>query len=117
MNQDVIFGINGPVVTVQNSRSFSMMEQVYVGNSRLVGEVIKISDKITTIQVYEETTGLRPGEPVYGTGAPMNILLGPGILDNIFDGIERPLKALEEADGAFIAQGSNVSLLDDKKEW
>ena len=69
MNQDVIFGINGPVVTVQNSRSFSMMEQVYVGNSRLVGEVIKISDQITTIQVYEETTGLRPGEPVYGTGA------------------------------------------------
>ena len=62
MNQDVIFGINGPVVTVQNSRSFSMMEQVYVGNSRLVGEVIKISDQITTIQVYEETTGLRPGE-------------------------------------------------------
>lgn len=88
MNQDVIFGINGPVVTVQNSRSFSMMEQVYVGNSRLVGEVIKISDQITTIQVYEETTGLRPGEPVYGTGAPMNILLGPGILDNIFDGID-----------------------------
>ena len=69
-----------------------MMEQVYVGNSRLVGEVIKISDQITTIQVYEETTGLRPGEPVYGTGAPMNILLGPGILDNIFDGIERPLQ-------------------------
>ena len=102
MNQDVIFGINGPVVTVQNSRSFSMMEQVYVGNSRLVGEVIKISDQITTIQVYEETTGLRPGEPVYGTGAPMNILLGPGILDNIFDGIERPLKALEAADGSVV---------------
>lgn len=117
MNQDVIFGINGPVVTVQNSRSFSMMEQVYVGNSRLVGEVIKISDQITTIQVYEETTGLRPGEPVYGTGAPMNILLGPGILDNIFDGIERPLKALEAADGAFIAKGTTVSLLDDQKEW
>ena len=117
MNQDVIFGINGPVVTVQNSRSFSMMEQVYVGNSRLVGEVIKISDQITTIQVYEETTGLRPGEPVYGTGAPMNILLGPGILDNIFDGIERPLKALEAADGAFIAKGTTVSFLDDQKEW
>ena len=64
MNQDVIFGINGPVVTVQNSRSFSMMEQVYVGNSRLVGEVIKISDQITTIQVYEDTDGLRIYEDV-----------------------------------------------------
>ena len=80
-----------------------------MGNSRLVGEVIKISDQITTIQVYEETTGLRPGEPVYGTGAPMNILLGPGILDNIFDGIERPLAAIAQEHGAFIASGVHVA--------
>ena len=96
MNNDVIYGINGPVVTVKRSSSFEMMEMVYVGVQRLVGEVIGITDRFTTIQVYEETTGLKPGDPVTGTGAPMNVLLGPGIIDNIFDGIERPLKAIEE---------------------
>ena len=116
-NTDVIFGINGPVVTVKASRSFSMMEMVYVGKERLVGEVIGITEQFTTIQVYEETTGLRPGEPVYGTGSPMTATLGPGILDNIFDGIERPLKAIAEESGAFIARGSNVSALDLNREW
>ncbi len=116
-NQNVIYGINGPVVTIKETRSFSMMEMVYVGNARLVGEVIGMTDKLTTIQVYEETTGLRPGEPVYGTGSPMNVTLGPGIMDNIFDGIERPLKAIEAESGAFISRGSSVSALDDKKEW
>ena len=115
--QDLIYGINGPVVTVQNSRSFSMMEMVFVGKERLVGEVIGVSDKITTIQVYEETTGLRPGEPVYGTGSPMNVTLGPGLLDNIFDGIERPLKEIAKQKGPFISRGSSVSSLDEAKEW
>lgn len=114
---DVIYGINGPVVTVRNTRSFSMMEMVYVGDSRLVGEIIGINDKLTTIQVYEETTGLKPGDPVYGTGAPMNVLLGPGIIDNIFDGIERPLKAIEETSGSFISRGASVSALNLDKEW
>ena len=92
--KDVIYGINGPVVTVRNTRSFSMMEMVYVGEQRLVGEIIGINDKFTTVQVYEETTGLKPGDPITGTGAPMNVLLGPGIIDNIFDGIERPAALL-----------------------
>ena len=90
---------------------------VHVGKQKLVGEIIGITDDITTIQVYEETTGLKPGDPVEGTGAPMNVLLGPGIIDNIFDGIERPLKAIEEEAGAFINRGSSVSALDDKKLW
>jgi V/A-type H+-transporting ATPase subunit A len=115
--QDLIYGINGPVVTVRNSRSFSMMEMVFVGNERLVGEVIGVSDKVTTIQVYEETTGLRPGEPVYGTGSPMNVTLGPGLLDNIFDGIERPLKEIAKQKGPFISRGSNVPSLDETREW
>ena len=93
------------------------MEMVHVGKQKLVGEIIGITDDITTIQVYEETTGLKPGDPVEGTGAPMNVLLGPGIIDNIFDGIERPLKAIEEEAGAFINRGSSVSALDDKKLW
>lgn len=116
-NNNVIYGINGPVVTVKNTDSFEMMEMVHVGKQKLVGEIIGITDDITTIQVYEETTGLKPGDPVEGTGAPMNVLLGPGIIDNIFDGIERPLKAIEEAAGAFINRGSSVSALDDKKLW
>lgn len=116
-NNNVIYGINGPVVTVKNTDSFEMMEMVHVGKQKLVGEIIGITDDITTIQVYEETTGLKPGDPVKGTGAPMNVLLGPGIIDNIFDGIERPLKAIEEEAGAFINRGSSVSALDDKKLW
>ena len=116
-SNNVIFGINGPVVTVKNASCFSMMEMVYVGSEKLVGEVIGITDKATTIQVYEETTGLMPGDPVTGTGAPMNVLLGPGIIDNIFDGIERPLKAIEEESGAFIKRGSSVPSLDTEKLW
>ena len=94
-----------------------MMEMVHVGKQKLVGEVIGITDDLTTIQVYEETTGLKPGDPVTGTGAPMNVLLGPGIIDNIFDGIERPLKAIEEQAGAFINRGAAVSSLDDQRLW
>ena len=116
-NNNVIYGINGPVVTVKNTDSFEMMEMVYVGEHKLVGEVIALDKDMTTVQVYEETTGLKPGDPVEGTGAPMNVLLGPGIIDNIFDGIERPLKAIEEEAGAFINRGSSVSALDDKKLW
>ena len=113
----MIYGINGPVVTVKNADSFEMMEMVHVGAQNLVGEVIGITDRLTTIQVYEETTGLKPGDPVTGTGAPMNVQLGPGILDNIFDGIERPLKAIEEQSGAFISRGASVSSLDTERLW
>ena len=117
MNNNVIYGINGPVVTVKNADCFEMMEMVHVGAQKLVGEVIGITDRLTTIQVYEETTGLKPGDPVTGTGAPMNVLLGPGILDNIFDGIERPLKAIEAQTGDFIGRGAAVSPLDEEREW
>ncbi len=117
MNNNVIYGINGPVVTVKNTDSFEMMEMVHVGKQNLVGEVIGITAALTTIQVYEETTGLKPGDPVTGTGAPMNVLLGPGIIDNIFDGIERPLKAIEAQSGAFISRGASVSPLDPDKVW
>lgn len=118
MNEkNIIYGINGPVVTVKKTKSFSMMEMVYVGSAHLIGEVIGVTDEFTTIQVYEETTGLRPGEPVTGTAGPMKVCLGPGILDNIFDGIERPLKSIEEQSGAFIARGCNVSALDQEKLW
>lgn len=117
MEKNKIFGINGPVVTVKDPTGFQMMEMVYVGKEKLVGEIIGITDDATTIQVYEETTGLKPGDPIEGTDAPMNVLLGPGIIDNIFDGIERPLAAIEKKAGAFISRGSSVSALDDQKLW
>ncbi|MBR6044851.1 MAG: V-type ATP synthase subunit A [Ruminococcus sp.] len=109
---DKIFSVNGPVVKVRASRSFSMTEMVYVGNKRLIAEVIGVNSEFTTIQVYEGTTGLRPGEPVVGTGAPMSAVLGPGIIRNIFDGIERPLRSLEAETGAFIGDGADVPTLD-----
>lgn len=94
-----------------------MLEKVYVGHKRLMGEVISISKEATTIQVYESTTGLKPGEPVEPTGSPISVTLGPGILRNIFDGIERPLKEIAKESGAFIATGSDVAPLDEEALW
>ncbi len=112
-----IYSINGPVVTVKDTSDFSMMEMVYVGEKRLMGEVIGITKDKTTIQVYESTTGLKPNEIVEGSGSLLSVTLGPGILTNIFDGIERPLKDIMATDGAFIAEGQNVSALDEEKKW
>ena len=109
---NTIFSVNGPVVKVKDTKDFSMMEMVYVGEKKLIGEVIGITEAFTTIQVYEVTTGLKVGEPVYPTGAPMCATLGPGILSNIFDGIERPLKQIADETGAFIAEGTNIPALD-----
>ena len=117
MVENEIYSINGPVVKVRNATAFSMLEKVFVGNRKLMGEVISVSREFTTIQVYESTTGLRPGEPVEGTGKPISVTLGPGILRNIFDGIERPLKEIARQSGAFIATGSNVSPLDEEARW
>lgn len=116
--QNFIYAINGPVVKVKDTKDFSMLEMVYVGHKRLIGEVIGITEKYTTIQVYETTTGLKIGEPVYTTGMPMCATLGPGIISNIFDGIERPLLKIEEVSGgAFISEGANVESLDTEKEY
>ncbi|RGH27821.1 V-type ATP synthase subunit A [Coprobacillus sp. AF02-13] len=117
MSENVIYSINGPVVKVKNAKDFSMLEMVYVGHAKLMGEVISISKDLTTIQVYETTTGLKPGEPVISTGSPICVTLGPGILRNIFDGIERPLQAIAEQSGAFIEAGSDVDSLDAEKLW
>lgn len=117
MSENVIYSINDPVVKVKNAKDFSMLEMVYVGHAKLMGEVISISKDLTTIQVYETTTGLKPGEPVISTGSPICVTLGPGILRNIFDGIERPLQAIAEQSGAFIEAGSDVDSLDVEKLW
>ena len=114
---NTIYSVNGPVVKVRDTKDFSMLEMVYVGTKKLIGEVIGITSEETTIQVYESTTGLKPGEPVEGSGMPMSATLGPGILSNIFDGIERPLKQIEALSGAFIAEGTNIPALDTLKKY
>lgn len=117
MSENKIYGINGPVVTIQGETDLSMLETVFVGNSRLIGEVIGLKKDLTTIQVYEETTGLTVGEPIYSTGAPMQVALGPGLLGNIFDGIQRPLPAIEKEFGAFIGRGAQFFALDTEKKY
>ena len=112
-----IYKINGPIIQLKQDVGFAMNEMVYVGKERLVGEVIGLSVETTTIQVYEETTGIRPGETVIGTGAPVTVTLAPGILRNIFDGIERPLSEIAKTGGAYINRGVNVDSLDTGKKW
>lgn len=112
-----IYGINGPVVTIKGTTDFGMTEMVFVGEKRLVGEVIRLDNDYTTIQVYEDTSGLKPGEPVYSTGGPMCVTLGPGIIKNIYDGIQNPLAKIAEKAGDFITKGLTVSPIDDEKLW
>ena len=112
-----IYGINGPIVYIAGDSGFQMNEMVYVGEANLVGEVIGLTSERTTIEVYEETTGLKPGEPVTGTGAPVSVTLAPGIITNIFDGIERPLAAIKKSSGYYIDRGVHVTSLDTEKKW
>jgi V/A-type H+/Na+-transporting ATPase subunit A len=112
-----IFGINGPIVYVGENKAFKMGEMVLVGKDKLVGEVIGLTTGRTTIQVYEETTGLRPGDEVIATGAAISVTLAPGIISNIFDGIERPLQEIASKSGAFISRGVSVESLDTTKLW
>ena len=113
----LIYGINGPVITVKGNPGFSMAEMVHVGSQNLVGEVIALSSGMTTIQVYEETSGIRPGDTVTGTGGPISVTLAPGILDNIFDGIERPLSEIAKTGGAYISRGVSVDSLNRSRLW
>ncbi len=112
-----IYGINGPIVYLKDAIGFQMAEMVYVGTEKLVGEVISLQGDITSVQVYEETSGMKPGEPVVGTGAAMSVTLGPGILNNIYDGIERPLEKIAENSGKFITRGVTAAALDEDKKW
>lgn len=113
----VIYGINGPVVSLLGDSGFQMNEMVHVSQEKLVGEVIGLNSEKTTIQVYEETSGIKPGETVTGTGAPVSVTLAPGILSNIFDGIERPLSEIARGSGYYISRGISVNSLDTDKKW
>ncbi|MBE3090918.1 MAG: V-type ATP synthase subunit A [Candidatus Atribacteria bacterium] len=115
--QGNIIYINGPVVRADHMEGFMVREMVMVGEKKLIGEVISLENDLGTIQVYEETSGLRMGEKVYGTGTPLSLKLGPGIIGNIFDGIERPLSKIYDSGFKFIPEGIGLISLDEKKSW
>lgn len=112
-----IIGINGPVIKAANMQGFKMREMVMVGLKKLIGEIIILEGDFATIQVYEETSGLKLGESVVSTGNPLSLKLGPGILSNIFDGIERPLNKINEMSYGFIPEGIGLISLDEEKLW
>src|SRR5215216_7735001 len=109
--------ISGPVVRARGSRKIGMLELVEVGDEHLVGEVIGLDGDIITAQVYEETSGMQPGAPIFGTGLPLSVDLGPGLIQSIFDGVQRPLPLLEEASGSFIRRGTRLGPTNREKKW
>ena len=111
-----INSVSGPVVTATDLDA-QMNDVVYVGEEGLMGEVIEIEGDVTTIQVYEETSGVSPGEPVESTGEPLTVDLGPGLLDSIYDGVQRPLQILEEEMGAFLDRGVDAPGIDLEETW
>jgi V/A-type H+-transporting ATPase subunit A len=115
-DEGVIESVSGPVVTAVDLDA-RMNDVVYVGEEGLMGEVIEIEGNLTTIQVYEETSDVAPGEPVENTGEPLSVDLGPGMLDSIYDGVQRPLDVLEEQMGAFLDRGVDAPGIDLERTW
>lgn len=112
-----IIKIAGPVIVADGMRGTQMHEMVKVGNDKLIGEIIELEGDTATIQVYEETAGLRPGEKIESTGGPLSVELGPGIMGSIFDGIQRPLEVIKSKTGDFIERGVDVPSIDKEKKW
>ena len=109
--------ISGPVVRARGSRHIGMLELVEVGEERLVGEVIGLDGDTITAQVYEETSGMQTGAPIFGTGLPLSVELGPGLIQSIYDGVQRPLPLIEEAMGSFINRGARFDPISREKRW
>jgi len=112
-----LISISGPVVRARGSRHVGMLELVEVGDERLVGEVIGLDGDIITAQVYEETSGMQPGAPMFGTGLPLSVELGPGLIQSIYDGVQRPLPLIEKAMGSFISRGARFDPISREKTW
>src|SRR5688572_21661245 len=112
-----IIWISGPVVRARGSRHVGMLELVEVGEDRLVGEVIGLKGDQMTVQVYEETAGMQTGETIYGTGLPLSVELGPGLIQSIYDGVQRPLPLIEQAMGSFINRGARFDSISREKKW
>ena len=112
-----VIKVSGPLVVAENMSGSRMFDVVHVSEKRLIGEIIELSGELASIQVYEETGGMGPGEPVYLTGAPLSVELGPGLLTSIYDGIQRPLDVIAEAEGDFITRGATADKLPRDKKW
>ena len=117
MSEAEVFWINGPVLKAHPRGVFSMKEAVSGGPKRLAAEVIRLESEAITVQVFEDTTGLKPGIRITGSGMPLSVELGPGLLGQMFDGIQRPLDRLAGAYGDFIGAGSDLPNLDREREW
>jgi len=117
LNTGRIVKVSGPLVIAEGMDEANLYDVVRVGEQRLIGEIIEMRGDRASIQVYEETSGLGPGAPVVTTGAPLSVELGPGLIEGMFDGIQRPLKAIAEIAGDFITRGIDVPALDRKKVW
>lgn len=115
--QGRIVWVSGPAVKADGMSEAKMYETVTVGDAKLIGEVIRLTGDVAFIQVYESTSGLKPGEPVIGTGNPLSVLLGPGIIGQIYDGIQRPLKELSKKSGSFIGRGITTTPVDMTKKY
>lgn len=117
MTQGKIVKISGPLVVAEGMQEADMFDVVRVGEQNLIGEIIEMRDGMASIQVYEETAGLKPGSAVYTTGAPLSVELGPGLIETMYDGIQRPLKGMMEQSGPNITRGISVPALDREKKW
>jgi V/A-type H+-transporting ATPase subunit A len=115
--QSEVIWVSGPVVKASGGGDLSMYEVVEVGEERLIGEVIELVGDAATIQVYEDTESIRPGDPVVGQGALLSVEIGPGLIGQIFDGIQRPLSVLQQVQGSFISRGLTVTPLDRERVW
>lgn len=115
--QGIVSSINGPVVKGLNMGAFMVHEMVTVGKQKLIGEVVSIEGEVATVQVYEETEGLKAGESIHSTGTPLSVTLGPGMIGNIFDGIQRPLEKIQGMNKDFIPEGIGLLSLDMDKKW
>ncbi|MCD6083060.1 V-type ATP synthase subunit A, partial [Candidatus Aerophobetes bacterium] len=115
--QGKIVKVSGPLVIAEGIPGARMYDVVRVGRERLIGEVLEIRGEKVSIQVYEETGGLKPGEPVESTYQPLSVELAPGLLGNIYDGIQRPLDLIRAERGDFIERGIEMKAIDREKEW
>jgi len=112
-----IVKVAGPVVVAEGMAGARMYDVVHVGELNIIGEIVELHGDLASIQVYEETTGIGPGEPVVDTEAPLSVELGPGLIESIYDGIQRPLNSLVELEGEFMSRGSALPGLDREKKW
>ncbi len=112
-----VIKVSGPLIVAGGMGDSKMYDVVKVGPQKLIGEIIELRGEFASIQVYEETAGIGPGDEVFSTGEALSVELGPGLLEGIFDGIQRPLEALRKASGDRIARGVSVGALDRSKKW